>query len=69
MAETLNLRSRTHDHRRRRDIDNLTKCVLDALAHAGVYEDDCQIDDLRVRRLHVEAPGAADVIVTELGED
>lgn len=29
--------------RRRRDLDNLLKCVLDTLQHAGVYEDDSQI--------------------------
>lgn len=33
---------------RRRDLDNLFKATLDALAHAGVYEDDSQIKDLRI---------------------
>lgn len=33
---------------RRRDLDNLLKAVLDALAHSGVYQDDSQIVDLRV---------------------
>jgi crossover junction endodeoxyribonuclease RusA len=36
--------------RRRRDLDNLQKPVLDALEHAGVYEDDSQIDLLVTRR-------------------
>lgn len=36
--------------RRRRDLDNLPKAVLDSLAHAGVYEDDSQIDLLIIRR-------------------
>ena len=36
--------------RRRRDLDNLPKCSQDSLAHAGVYEDDSQIDLLTVRR-------------------
>ncbi len=58
----------TMPDRRRRDLDNLTKCVLDSLAHAGVYEDDCQIDLLRIQRLGVEAPGACDVTITELME-
>ncbi|MCK4982573.1 MAG: RusA family crossover junction endodeoxyribonuclease [Victivallaceae bacterium] len=29
--------------RRRRDLDNLLKCVLDAMEHAGAYHDDSQI--------------------------
>jgi crossover junction endodeoxyribonuclease RusA len=33
---------------RRRDLDNLLKATLDSLAHAGVYEDDSQIKDLRI---------------------
>jgi len=36
--------------RRRRDLDNLPKGLLDALGHAGVYDDDSQIDDLRIKR-------------------
>jgi crossover junction endodeoxyribonuclease RusA len=34
--------------KRRRDLDNLLKATLDSLAHAGVYEDDSQIQDLRI---------------------
>ncbi len=36
--------------RRRRDLDGLLKAVLDALTHAGIYEDDSLIDDLRIVR-------------------
>lgn len=36
--------------RRRRDLDNLPKAVLDALTHAGVYDDDSQIDRLSIER-------------------
>lgn len=40
--------------KRRRDLDNLLKATLDALAHAGVYEDDAQIDELVVVRAGVD---------------
>ena len=36
--------------RRERDLDNLLKAPLDALAHCGVYADDSQIDVLTIRR-------------------
>lgn len=52
--------------RRKLDIDNFCKSTLDALMHAGVFADDEQIDELRIRRLHVEPPGACDVTITEL---
>jgi len=42
--------------RRRRDLDNLLKSVLDALEHAGVYADDSQVDLLLVRRGEVDRP-------------
>ncbi len=37
--------------RRRRDLDNIFKCLLDSLQHAGIYHDDNQIDYLTVRRM------------------
>lgn len=52
--------------KRRRDIDNLPKAVLDALAFSGVYLDDEQIDELYVRRLHVEPPGCVDITIQEI---
>ena len=48
--------------RRKRDLDNLPKAVLDALTHAGVWSDDGQIDDLRVWRSG--QMGGGGVIVT-----
>lgn len=36
--------------RRRRDLDNIAKAPLDALAKAGVYADDSQIDHLAITR-------------------
>jgi crossover junction endodeoxyribonuclease RusA len=34
---------------RRRDLDNLLKVTLDVMTHAGVWDDDSQIQDLRIR--------------------
>lgn len=54
---------------RRRDLDNALKAVLDALAHAEVYEDDSQIDELSVRRGEITNGGFASVHIrlTESG--
>lgn len=52
--------------KRRRDVDNSMKAALDALAHAGVYEDDSQIDDLHIRRRDVVPPGRVVVQITPL---
>lgn len=55
--------------RRRRDLDNLLKPLLDALVRCELIEDDSDIDELAIRRLDVgegrviveirEIPGAA----------
>ena len=37
--------------KRRRDLDNVLKSLLDSLQHAGVYEDDYQIDCITIERL------------------
>lgn len=42
--------------RRRRDLDNLLKCMFDALQHAGVYEDDSQIAKLTATKHHPMPP-------------
>ena len=36
--------------RRKIDIDNRIKCVLDSLQEAGVFDDDFQVDELHVMR-------------------
>lgn len=43
--------------RARRDLANFEKAPIDALAEAGVFDDDSQIDDLRIIRGAVEKPG------------
>lgn len=45
--------------RRRRDLDNLPKALLDALKYAGVYEDDSQIRRLDLRFGDVQPGGTA----------
>ncbi len=52
--------------RRRRDLDNLLKSVLDALEHAGVYADDSQIDLLVTKRREVVPNGRLLVRVMNL---
>jgi len=52
--------------RRVRDLDNLQKPVLDALQHAGVYENDGCIDLLLTRRREVVPGGRLDVEVLDL---
>lgn len=39
--------------RRRRDLDNLPKGILDSLEHAGVFPDDEQIDRLEIQRCDI----------------
>ncbi len=52
--------------RRRRDLDNILKALLDASEKTGVYQDDSQIDDLAVSRGDVVPGGEVRVMVREL---
>lgn len=52
--------------RRKRDIDNLSKSLLDALGAAGVYGDDGQIDRLVLTRGDVERGGRVAVTISEV---
>lgn len=52
--------------RKRRDLDNLFKGVLDSLAHAGVYADDYQIQRLSIERREVAKPGRLVVEIVEI---
>ena len=51
---------------RRLDIDNFAKSALDALQIAGIYQDDSQIDDLRIYRGPVIEAGALHVQIEEI---
>ena len=52
--------------RRKRDLDNLLKPVLDALTKGGVIADDGMIDDLRIVRQEVSPHGSVTVTVWAL---
>jgi len=54
--------------RRRRDLDNFSKGVLDALSHAGVWLDDEQVDRLVLVRGTVGKPGSAVVVIDEVAK-
>lgn len=51
--------------RRRRDIDNINKAILDALQHAGCYDDDCQIRTLHVTKCEPVKGGKVEVLVCQ----
>ena len=52
--------------RRRRDVDNMAKAILDSLERAGVYKNDAQIDHLSIRRMSVEKPGRVEVSIRQI---
>ncbi len=52
--------------RRKRDLSNCLKAFEDALTHANVWADDSQIDDLRIVRGPVRAPGYLDVTIERI---
>jgi crossover junction endodeoxyribonuclease RusA len=50
--------------RLKRDLDNILKPLLDALAHAGAYRDDSQVDELRVLRARLSESKEGEVFLT-----
>ncbi len=53
----------TRPDNRRRDLDNLTKALLDGLTHAGLWEDDSQIVDLHIAWSKKDGNECAEVMV------
>lgn len=51
--------------RRRRDMDNAWKTLSDSLTHAGIWEDDSQIADLRLVRIP-PVPGGSVAVRVEM---
>jgi crossover junction endodeoxyribonuclease RusA len=52
--------------RRKRDVDNILKPLLDACEHAGCFVDDNQIDELHIIRQEVKKGGACTILILEI---
>jgi crossover junction endodeoxyribonuclease RusA len=52
--------------RRRRDLDNILKALLDSIAHAGLIKDDSQFDKILVMREPPSPDGAVKIKITQL---
>ena len=52
--------------KRKRDIDNVLKSLLDACEHAGCYENDSQIDELHITRRDLIKGGACTIIIVQI---
>ena len=57
------------DSKRRMDIDNRIKPLLDALEHAGVMENDSLVDKLVVERKQILKGGKCRVFISEFHQD
>lgn len=56
--------------RRKRDMDNIKKALFDALQHAGLFKDDCQIcDDRTVRINEVVKGGLIDFCIMRVEDE
>ena len=50
--------------KRKRDLDNAFKAILDSLVEYGAIQDDSLIDDLRIQRFNVVKYGRIDVLIS-----
>lgn len=55
--------------RRKRDIDNILKCLLDSLTEAGLWHDDSQVTRLLVERHGTLRGGAVELLAEEIGNE
>jgi crossover junction endodeoxyribonuclease RusA len=52
--------------RRRRDVDNVLKCLLDSITRASGWNDDSQVKRLIVERFDPVKGGSCEVIIREI---
>ena len=52
--------------KRRRDLDNILKALLDSITHAGIIEDDSQFDAIAIARRECLKPGRVEIKIFQL---
>ena len=52
--------------RRKRDIDNVIKGLLDALCQAGIFVDDEQFDEVHIHRASIKKGGECEICIAKL---
>lgn len=63
----LNVYINIHPRSKRKfDLDNCLKAILDAMMSAGVYDDDSQIDQLSINRADQIVGGKSVVVINEI---
>lgn len=55
--------------RRKRDLDNILKALLDSIVHAGVIEDDSLIDRITLTRREVIKGGKVTIAISNIIEE
>ena len=55
--------------RRKRDLDNILKPILDSLCEYGAITDDSKIDDLRIQRYRPVKDGFIHVLISGYGDE